>query len=140
MNCVNSVESKKELHRQGPWSEEKSQSRQNKKMLEEMAEKAEEAAEKNEKGTLYKITNTICGKKHKKSVVARTKHGKLLTQEDEVKGRWEHFNEVLNIPCNVPAETLEEDLQATEDLENINPEPPTREEIWRECKTTKLLA
>ena len=57
------------------------------KTLEEMAEKAEEAAEKNEKGTLYKITNTICGKKHKKSVVARTKHGKLLTQEDEVKGR-----------------------------------------------------
>ena len=123
MNCVNSVESKKELHRQGPWSEEKSQSRQNKKMLEEMAEKAEEAAEKNEKGTLYKITNTICGKKHKKSVVARTKHGKLLTQEDEVKGRWEeHFNEVLNIPCNVPAETLE-DLQATEDwILSLQPE------------------
>ena len=56
-------------------------------MLEEMAKKAEEAAKKNEMGTLYKITNTICGKKHKKSAGVRTKDGKLLTQEDEVRGR-----------------------------------------------------
>ena len=34
-------------------------------MLEEMAKKAKEAAKKNEMGTLHKITNTICGKKHK---------------------------------------------------------------------------
>ena len=84
---------------------------------------------------VYKITNTICGKKHKSAGV-RTKDGKLLTQEDEVRGRWEeHFNKVLNIPCNVPAdETLEEDLQAAADLENVNPEPPTREEIRRNLK------
>ena len=94
-----------------------------------MAEKAEEAAEKNEMGTLYKIANTICGKKHKKSAGVTTKDGTLLTQEDEVRRRWEeHFNKVLNIPCNVPVnETLEDDLQAAEDLENMNLEPPTRE-------------
>ena len=33
-----------------------------KMLLKEMAKKAEEAAEKNEMGTLYKITNFICGK------------------------------------------------------------------------------
>ena len=59
-------------------------------MLEEMAKKAEVATKKNEMGTLYKITNTICGKKHKKSADVRTKDGKLLTQEDEVRGRWKN--------------------------------------------------
>ena len=49
------------------------------KMLKEMAKKAEEAAEKNEIGTLYKITNTNCGKKHRKSVI--TRDGKLLNTE-----------------------------------------------------------
>ena len=49
-------------------------------------------------GTLYKMATTICGKKHKESAGVRTKDGKLLTQEDEVRGRSEeHYNEVLSI-------------------------------------------
>ena len=105
-------------------------------MLEEMAKKAEEAAKKNEMGSLYKITNTICGKKHKKSAGVRTKDGKLLTQEGEVRGKWEeHFNEVFNIPCDIPVdESVEEELQAGKDLENVNLEPPTREEVRRNLK------
>ena len=80
------------------------------------------------------ITNIICVKKQKNSAAVRTKDGKLLNQEDEVRGRWqEHFNEVLkvlNIPCNIPVdESVEEELQAGEDVENINLEPPTREEV-----------
>ena len=139
MNCVKSDRIKERLRKNYTDKDREVKKRvraDKRKTLEEMAEKAEEAAEKNEKGTLYKITNTICGKKHKKSAGVRRKDGRLLTQEDEVRGSWEeHFNEVLNIPCNVPAdETLEEDLQAAENLKNINPEPPTREEIRRNLK------
>ena len=102
-------------------------------MLEEIAKKAEEAAEKNEMDTLFKITNTICGKK---SAGVRTKDGNPQTQEDEVRGKWEeHFNEVLNIPCDIPVdESVQEELQAGKDLENINVEVPTREEVRRNLK------
>ena len=101
-----------------------------------MAKKAEEAPEKNEMGTLYKTTTIIRGKKHKKSAGVRTKNGKLLTQEDEVRGRWqERFNKVLNIPCGITVdESVEEELQAGEDMENINLEPPTREAARRNLK------
>ena len=54
----------------------------------------------------------------------------------KIKGRWqEHFNEVLNILCDIPVdESVEEELQAGEDMENINLEPPTREEVRRNFK------
>ena len=105
-----------------------------------MAKKAEELS-------LYKIANTICGKKHKKSAGVWTKDGKLLSQEDELRGTWEeHFNEVFNIPCDIPVdESVKEELQAGEDLENINLELPTREELRRNLQRIqnvklKLLA
>ena len=136
MNCVKSDRIKDRLRKDyiDKDREVKKRVRADKReMLEEMAKKAEEAAKKNEMGTVYKITNTIYGKKHKKSAGVRTKDGKLLTQEDEVRGRWEeHFNEVLNTPCDIPVdESVEEELQAGKDLENINLEPPTREEVRR---------
>ena len=133
MNCVKSDRIKDILRKDHTDKDREVKKRvraDKRKMFEEMAKKAEEAAKKNEMGTVYKITNTICGKKHKKSAGVRTKDGKLLTQEDEVRGRWEeHFNEVLNIPCDIPVdESVEDELQAEKDyLENINLKPPTRE-------------
>ena len=101
-------------------------------MLEEMTKRVEEAAEKNEISTLYKITNTTCGKKHKK----RSSVSMQDAQDDEIRGRWEeHSNEVLNIPCDIPVgKSVKEELQAGEDLENINLEPPTRKEVRRNLK------
>ena len=47
----------------------------------------------------------------------------------------EHFNEVLNIPCDIPVdESEEEELQAGKKLENINLEPPTGEEVRKKLK------
>ena len=54
----------------------------------------------------------------------------------KIKGRWqEHLNEVLNILCDIPVDkSVEEELQAGEDMGNINLEPPTREEVRRNLK------
>ena len=43
--------------------------------------------------------------------------------------------QVLNIPCDIPVdESVQEELQAGKDLENINVEVPTREEVRRNLK------
>ena len=122
MNCVKSDRIKDRLRKDYVDKDREVKKRvraDEREMLEEMAKKAEEAAKKNEMGTLHKITDTICGKKHSKSVGVRTKDGKLLTQEDEVRERWEeHFTEVLNIPCDIPVDdSVEEELRAGKDLE-----------------------
>ena len=56
------------------------------------------------------------------------KRWKLQTQKDEVRERWqERLSEILHIPCVIPVnESLEEDLQARDDWENINLDPPNR--------------
>ena len=48
---------------------------------------------------LYKITNIICGRKHKKSAGVRTKDGKLLTREGA-----DGKNTLMRyyIPCDFP--------------------------------------
>ena len=50
--------------------------------------------------------------------------------------RWqEHFSKILNITCVIPVnESLVEDLQARNDLENINLDPPNRKKVRNNLK------
>ena len=102
--------------------------------LEELASAAEEAASHNQQGTVYKITNLICGRKSRNTKHIKNKEGQLLTTEKEQEDRWtEHFSEILNRdpPLN-PIETQED----VEDLD-ININPPTKAEIIQAIKSLK---
>ena len=102
--------------------------------LEDMAKATEIAASKNEKRTVYKITQQICGEKRHNNILVKDKQGTMLTSEEEQAKRWaEHFSEILNKPApeNAPDIAL-----ATEDLD-ISTDAPTKQEIIKTIKALK---
>ena len=64
-----------------------------------LASEAEEAAEKRDFGTVYMITNRLCGNNTNHSMPVKDKQGKVITTEREQAARWvQHSEEVFNRP------------------------------------------
>ena len=102
--------------------------------LEELASAAEKAASLNQQGTVYKITNLLCGRKFRNIKHIKNKQGQLLTTEKEQEDRWtEHFREILN---RDPPPYQIETQEAVEDLD-ININLPTKTEIIEAIQSLK---
>ena len=67
------------------------------KYIEEIAARAEEASKRHDTRELYKITNSLSGKKIYRDCPIKSKNGSLITNETEQLKRWqEYFGEMLN--------------------------------------------
>ena len=74
-----------------------------------VAQEAEDAVNQGQMKGVYQATRKLCNKGPRKAGMVKTKEGKLLTKEGEVKARWqEHFTEVLNRPVPEVATVVEE--------------------------------
>ena len=74
--------------------------RDKREALDKLVAEAQEVTEKEHQGSVYRITNYICGKtRGKQCGPMKDKDGKLLTTEADQGARWtEHFRETLNRP------------------------------------------
>ena len=64
-----------------------------------VAQEAEDAVSQGQMKGVYEATRSLCNKGPRKAEIVKSKEGKLLTKEGEVKARWQqHFMEVLNRP------------------------------------------
>ena len=87
---------------------------------------AQNAADKNDTRTVYKVLKELSNTPNSQLVPIKSKDGKSLNSEDEIKNRWvEHFSSVLNQPQ--PTETINVE-EPSESLE-IDTCPITEEEI-----------
>ena len=87
---------------------------------------AQNAADKNDTRTVYKVLKELSNTPNSQLVPIKSKDGKSLNSEDEIKNRWvEHFSSVLNQPQ--PTETINVG-EPSESLE-IDTCPITQEEI-----------
>ena len=74
-----------------------------------VAQEAEDAASQGQMKGVYEATRRLCNEGPRKTGMVKNKEGKLLTEEGEVKARWqEHFKEVLNRPVPEVATEVEE--------------------------------
>lgn len=75
-------------------------------------QEAENAARQGQMKGVYEATTRLCNEGPRKVGTVKSKEGRLLTKEGEVKARWqEHFMEILNRPVpKVTTEVEEPDL------------------------------
>ena len=91
-----------------------------------VAQEAEDAASQGQMKGVYEATRRLCNEGPRKAGMVKSKEGKLLTKEDEVKARWqEHFTEVLNRP----APEVDIAVEEADVINGINIGEITREEI-----------
>ena len=85
-------------------------------------------------GTVYKITKQLCGKCTNQTTHVRDKNGNICISEKEQAARWvQHFQEVLNLPePEQPA-----NITTTEDILEINTNPPDSAEVKAAIQTLK---
>ena len=90
--------------------------------------KAEQATTRDEMSMVYKITKQLCCSNIKQSTPVNDTNGTAVTTEQGQADRWvEHFCQVLNQPQpDNPADPA----PAVETL-NIDPSPPTQEEVHK---------
>ena len=73
-----------------------------------MQKKLEDAARQGQMKGVYGATRRLCNKGPRNAGMVKSKEGKLLTKEGEIKARWqEHFMEVLNRPVPEVATEVE---------------------------------
>ena len=113
----------------------KRRARQDKRnFIEGLASDAEEAASRGNLSEVYNITRKLSRKFQPADRPIRDLSGKLLTSQEEQRGRWrEHFESLLNRhpPDNPPSiEPAEEDLE-------VSIEPPSKAEIRNAIKRIK---
>ncbi|XP_078663299.1 uncharacterized protein LOC144906655 [Branchiostoma floridae x Branchiostoma belcheri] len=108
--------------------------RDKRKWISDIATEAEEAASKQDMKTLYRITQTLSGRRRQINKPVQDKDGKLLVAKEEQMERWkEHFKDILNRPPPLDPpeiEPHEEELQ-------IRTGPPSKAEIRKAIASLK---
>lgn len=115
--------------------EVKRSARRDKRVLvERLASEYEKAAAYGNLGTVYKITKRLCGKCTNQTTHIMDKNGNICTTEREQAARWvQHFQEVLNLPePEQPA-----NITTTDDILEININPPDSAEVKAAIQTLK---
>ena len=109
--------------------------RDKRKWIDDMVEDAEDAASRGQMKKVYEATRKICGVRANKVEMIRSKDGRMLSKEEEIKSRWkQHFEEVLNRPA--PVQTPEINVNVPED-EDIESGFVTKEEIKAAIRATQ---
>ncbi|RUS86029.1 hypothetical protein EGW08_006183 [Elysia chlorotica] len=105
------------------------------KFIHDLTEEAETAAGQRNMKRLYEITRTLSGKNSNPTRPVKGKNGETIKGEEEQRARWaEHFRETLNRP---PPATPP-DIPPAAQLLDISTNPPTKAEITKAIKSTKI--
>ncbi|RUS90025.1 hypothetical protein EGW08_002212 [Elysia chlorotica] len=138
INHTDEVEHKRDLQEQY-WAvnrQVKRSARDDKrKFIHDLTEEAETAAGQRNMKRLYEITRTLSGKNSNPTRPVKGKNGETIKGEEEQRARWaEHFRETLNRP---PPATPP-DIPPAAQLLDISTNPPTKAEITKAIKSTKI--
>ena len=102
--------------------------------IEDLAKEAEDASAQGNMKQLYEITRKLAGKYKRTDRPIKDKNGNVLTSdEDQLKRRREHFEELLNRPSpqNPP------DITPAEEVLQINCETPSKADIEKAIRHMK---
>ena len=103
--------------------------------INKIAQDAEDAARQGQMKAVYDSTKKLCNDRPKRVDMVKSKDGRLLTKEADVRMRWtEHFTEVLNRPAPTVRADVQEEAPT---LPEIQIGYITKEEIKATIKNMK---
>ncbi|KAM3625304.1 uncharacterized protein V6R79_009922 [Siganus canaliculatus] len=118
----------------------KRSARRDKRVFVEQIASAEKAAAYGNLGTVYKITKQLCGKCTNQTTHFMDKNGNFCTTEHEQAARWvQQLLNLLNLVevLNLPDPEQPATIRTTEDILEININPPDSAEVKAAIQTLK---